>query len=164
MPATLTPENSMTGPKPSRPEPRLTLKCRLDELVLVWPWVEALVGQYAMPAQTHYAIQLCLEEALSNIMRHGYKGRADQTITVDFSPAGKGNEEVTELVFIIEDHAPPFDPLAAFAACPAPHPASIEELEPGGQGIRLMQKFASRIVWEPLPGGNRLTLAFALPH
>jgi hypothetical protein len=27
-----------------------------------------------------------------------------------------------------------------------------------------MRKFASRIAWQPLPHGNRLTLAFDLPR
>lgn len=155
MPATLTPENRMTGPHPSWPEPRLTLQSQLEDLTLVWPWVEALAARYSVPAETQFAIQLCLEEALSNVIRHGYRGQANQSITVECAPSG-----VAELVFTVEDHAPPFDPVAA---APAATPASIQELEPGGQGIRLMRKFASRLTWQPLPHGNRLILAFALP-
>lgn len=144
-----------TSPSPPSHEPRLTLKSQLDDLALVWPWVEALAACYSVPADTQFAIQLCLEEALSNIIRHGYQGRLDQPITITCEPNG-----VAELVFVIEDLAPPFDP---FAATPAPAPSSIEDLEPGGQGIRLIQKFASRADYQQLPQGNRLTLAFAIP-
>jgi anti-sigma regulatory factor (Ser/Thr protein kinase) len=154
----LTPENSMTGPDPSTPELQLTLESRLEDLTLVWSWVEALAVRYSIPAETQFAIQLCLEEALSNIMRHGYQGQPNQSITiactVECGPAAG------ELVFTVEDHAPPFDP---FAAAPAAAPASIQELQPGGQGIRLMQKFSRRLAWQQLPNGNRLTLAFAIP-
>lgn len=158
MPATSMPEKWMTGPSPSSPEPRLTLKSQLEDLPLVWPWVEALAARYSIPTDTQFAIQLCLEEALSNIIRHGYQGQANQCITVECAPSG-----VAELVFTVEDHALHFDPLAPFTAAPAPVPASIQELLPGGQGIRLMRKFASRLAWQQLPNGNRLTLAFAIP-
>jgi len=143
----------------SLPAPRLTLTSQLEDLSLVLPWAEALAVQYSIPAQTQFAIQLCLEEALSNIIRHGYRGQATCSITVECAPSGSG-----ELVFTIEDHAPHFDPFSASAAGQASAPASIDELEPGGQGIRLMRKFASRVAWQPIAGGNRLTLAFALPR
>jgi anti-sigma regulatory factor (Ser/Thr protein kinase) len=156
----LTPENRMTGPDPSSPEPRLTLKSQLQDLTLVWSWVEALARRYSVPADTQFAIQLCLEEALSNIMRHGYQGQPSQSIAIECAPSGVENADGGELVFTVEDHAPPFDP---FAAAPAAAPASIQELQPGGQGIRLMRTFASRLAWQQLPDGNRLTLAFAIP-
>ncbi len=139
------------------PDPRLTLTSQLEDLALVLPWLQALADRYALTASTRFAIQLCLEEALSNIVRHGYRGRANQSITVECAPSPAG-----ELVFTIEDHAPPFDPLAPSAADAAPTPQSIDELQPGGQGIRLMRRFSSRLAWQPTPSGNRLTHAFPL--
>jgi anti-sigma regulatory factor (Ser/Thr protein kinase) len=161
----------MAGPSPSSlpssPEPRLTLKSQLEDLTLVWPWIEAIAARYSVPADTQFAIQLCLEEALSNIIRHGYRGQPNQSIsiacTVECAPAGTGNQDAGELVFTVEDQAPPFDPLAPFTAAPAPATASIQELPPGGQGIRLMRKFSSRLAWQQLANGNRLTLTFAIP-
>ena len=168
MPATPMPENWMTGPSPSSPEPRLTLKSQLEDLTLVRPWVEAIAARHSVPADTQFAIQLCLEEALSNIIRHGYQGQPNQSIsiacTVECALAGVGNEDAGELVFTVEDHARPFDPLAPLTPAPAPTCAvNSQELLPGGQGIRLMRKFASRLAWQQLPNGNRLTLAFAIP-
>jgi anti-sigma regulatory factor (Ser/Thr protein kinase) len=148
---------TMPVTNPSWPEPRLILQSQLEDLTLVWPWVQALTSRYSVSAQTQFAIELCLEEALSNVMRYGYRGQENQSITVDCA-LGAG-----ELVFTIQDHAPLFDPFAPSADSPAPAPASIDELLPGGQGIRLIRKFASRVAWEPLLNGNRLTLAFTLP-
>jgi serine/threonine-protein kinase RsbW len=151
------PAATMLAVHPSLPEPRLTLQGQLEDLALVWPWVEAIAARYSIPADTQFAIQLCLEEALSNIVRHGYRGLPGRSMTVEYALSDGG-----ELVFTIEDRAPHFDPFAVSGGRPAP--ASIEELEPGGQGIRLIRKFASRFAWEPLDGGNRLTLAFTLPR
>ena len=44
-----------------------------------------------------------------------------------------------------------------------PAPTSIDQLQVGGQGIRLMRKFAGSLAYQRLPGGNRLTIGFALP-
>lgn len=152
--ATMPEENTV------KPEPRLTLQSQLGELARVWPWVEALAAEYAIPVDTQFAIQLCLEEALSNIVRHGYRGQPDQPITVDCAtPAA-----TRELVFTVEDHAPAFDPLAPSAVAETPAPTSIDQLPVGGQGIRLMRKFAGSLAYQRLPGGNRLTIVFALPR
>jgi anti-sigma regulatory factor (Ser/Thr protein kinase) len=148
---------TMPATHPSAPEPRLTLEGRLEDLAQVWPWIEALARHYSIPARTQYAIHLCLEEALSNVVRHGYTGQANRSIVIECASTG-----LREMVFTIEDQAPPFDPLAYPSSGDAAAPVAIAELEPGGQGIRLMRKFADRVAWEPLPNGNRLTLAFSI--
>jgi anti-sigma regulatory factor (Ser/Thr protein kinase) len=143
-----------------KPEPRLTLQSQLHELARLWPWVETLAAEYAIPADTQFAIQLCLEEALSNIVRHGYRGQPDQPITVDCATTA-GNRE---LMFTVEDRAPSFDPLAPSAIEEAPARTSIDQLQVGGQGIRLLRKFAGSLAYQRLPGGNRLTISFPLPR
>lgn len=144
----------MPGETAAMSESRLTLRSRLDELALLSPWVESLAAEHAIPASTVFAIELCLEEALSNVVRHGYRGEPDHPISVEFS-ARPG-----ELAFVIEDQAPPFDPLTGDLNREAPLPASIEEFPLGGRGIRLMRRFAGSLAYEPLPSGNRLTVRF----
>lgn len=142
----------------SRPATRLTLRSELKDLLLVWPWVESLALAYAIPASTQFAILLCLEEALSNVIRHGYRGRAGETLTVDCA-----RNESSELVLTVEDQAPPFDPLTAPEAENRPDPSSLDELKPGGRGIRLMRRFAGSLAYQRLDGGNRLTMRFVIP-
>ncbi|MGO9317677.1 MAG: ATP-binding protein [Terracidiphilus sp.] len=132
---------------------RLTLKSQLAELSRVWPWVDALAAEFEIPGETHDAINLCLEEALSNIIRHGYRGQPDHAITIDFISLG------TSLTFTIEDQAPHFAPTEPVDLRAA---TSIEEYRPGGLGVQLMQRFAGTLQWEPLPQGNRLTIGFAV--
>ena len=78
------------GTNPSSPEPRLILKGQLEDLARVWPWVEALATRYSVPADTQFAIQLCLEEALSNIVRHGYGGQPNQSHRHRVRPGCRG--------------------------------------------------------------------------
>jgi serine/threonine-protein kinase RsbW len=137
---------------------RLTLKGQLDDMALLWPWVEALVAEYAIPADKAFDIHLCLEEAISNVIRHGYGGEPSQTLTVDCA-----SPEARHVVFTIEDQAPPFDPLTASLIEDQPASSPADYLRPGGRGILLMRKFAGTLAYERKAGGNRLTIGFVLP-
>ncbi len=137
-----------------RSKARLTLKGRLEDLALCRPWVETLAAEHRIPAETQFAMDLCLEEAISNVIRHGYAGQADQPITVDFAVGSKG------FSFTVEDHAPRFDPLSDKTAEEPPAASSIDEFSVGGLGILFMKKFANRIEYEALDGGNRLIIQF----
>lgn len=151
------PASNMSGNTKTKPEPRLTLHSRIEDLQRLASWVDALATEYVVPDDTRFAIDLCLEEALSNIIRHGYRAQIDQPITVDCKAVPPH-----DLVFIIEDQAPPFDPLAYSSAEDMPPPSSIDQLAVGGRGIYLMRKFAGTLAYRRLPRGNRLTIGFPL--
>jgi anti-sigma regulatory factor (Ser/Thr protein kinase) len=137
---------------------RLTLHSRIDDLTTLWSWVDALAPERPIPAETHSAIHLCLEEAISNIIRHGYCAGPDQIITVEYKEIAPH-----DLIFTIEDDAPPFDPIALSVAEPAPPVPPIGELQDGGRGIQLLRKFADTLAYQRLPGGNCLTIGFRIP-
>jgi anti-sigma regulatory factor (Ser/Thr protein kinase) len=131
---------------------RLKLNSRLADLALVKPWVDALAGEHAIGEDTVYKIELCLEEALSNIVRHGYKGEPQHRIELSFHSNGD-----RMLRFAIEDNAPHFNQAGPGRKRAA---KNTEDLIPGGHGMPLIRKFSSSVAWEPLPNGNRLTLTF----
>jgi anti-sigma regulatory factor (Ser/Thr protein kinase) len=134
-------------------ETRLQLRSRLGDLALVVPWLDSVLAPYDIPGNTRFGIELCLEEAISNIIRHGYGGGADHGISLDFA----GNDKAG-LTFTVEDSARHFAPEEQAEVGPSPQ--SIEEIRPGGLGIQLMRKFATTLRYEQLGQGNRLTLGF----
>lgn len=136
---------------------RLTLKSQLDDMAMLWPWVESLAVEYSIPSDTVFGVHLCLEEAVSNVIRHGYESEPDHEVTVDCTSP---NER--EVVFTIEDQAPPFDPVSGSLIEEEPVSSPMDYLRPGGRGILLMRKFAGRLSYERLDGGNRLTIGFFL--
>lgn len=138
------------------PRQHLTLRSKLAELARVHPWVQALAARYNLPERTTFAIDLCLEEALSNIIRHGYSGDPNQQIEIDFRTSGE-----RAVLFVIDDTAPHFQPVNPAAPLEASKPLPLQETIPGGNGIPLMRKFADAVDWEPLEIGNRLTLRFS---
>ena len=136
---------------------RLTLKSQLDDMALLWPWVEWLGVEYAIPADTLFNVHLCLEEAISNVIRHGYDGQPGSTLTVECT-----SPDAREVVFTIEDQAPPFDPVSGAIMEDQPATSPMDYLRPGGRGILLMRKFAHSLKYERLAGGNRLAIGFSL--
>jgi len=147
----------MPGETVAQSEPRLTIESRLEDLRLAWPWAELIAEEHHAPAATRFAVHLCLEEALSNIIRHGYGGEPGRPVTI------RSESEPNELVFIVEDQAPPFDPLDESRQEPLVSPSAGDLIPLGGQGIRLMRKFAGSLGYQRLPGGNRLTMRFPIP-
>jgi serine/threonine-protein kinase RsbW len=132
----------------------LVLDSRLSELSRAQSWAEELADRLDLSQRTRYAIRLCLEEALANIVLHGYRRESGHPILVRRWFAAD------TLFFAIEDQAPPFaqddNPLLTGAS----KPASLESLAPGGNGIPLLRHFAGSLAYERLSEGNRLTMGF----
>jgi len=131
----------------------LTLGSRLSELERLPGWIDAIAARFGFTENTRFAVQLCLEEAVSNVIRHGYANQDGQFLTVQCTEPHEGY-----VVFTVEDNAAPFNPLES-AALPAVGDQDPSDL--GGQGIRLMRGFADTLEYEAKAGGNRLILGFS---
>ncbi|MFC5863477.1 ATP-binding protein [Acidicapsa dinghuensis] len=150
----------MLGSLSMEREEQLTLCSRLEDLVLVTPWVDRVVADLGLPVNQRFIIDLCLEESISNVVRHGLANDCNHSVVVrSILHEADGAQE---LHFVIEDDAPHFNPLAAPVAQIKAAPASIEEIAEGGRGIGLLRKYAGTLRYEALPAGNRLTIGFTL--
>jgi serine/threonine-protein kinase RsbW len=130
---------------------RLTVANTSAGLVEVGRWVEALAVELRLSSDTAFAVRLCLEEAVANIVEHGFDPGAAAEIGLSVECEDGG------LRFEIVDAGRPFDPLAA------PPPATVERLEDapeGGRGIALMRAFANHVGYERRAGRNLLRLGF----
>lgn len=91
-------------------------------------------------------IVLSVDEALSNVMRHGYSGCDDGDICLQMK------EYTTGFVFVIIDQAQPYNPLE-----------SVSDADPdgtGGFGVGVYRKFMNAEYEISEQGGNRLTLSW----
>jgi anti-sigma regulatory factor (Ser/Thr protein kinase) len=130
---------------------RLSLSYSRSEMARLAAWLDEQERLLPIPDEVAYAVRLCLEEAVSNLLTHTHASSKGQPITVDLGRQGD------VVVAAIEDRGPPFDPRAA----PLPaHPSTMEDMMPGGLGILLMRSFASGIDYHTISGRNRLTLRF----
>jgi anti-sigma regulatory factor (Ser/Thr protein kinase) len=133
---------------------RIVLRSVLSEIARIPAWVEKLGIHPPINESVQFAINLCLEEAISNVIRHGYaSGEADSQVMIDFAEPREGY-----LVFTIEDGGAPFNPLVA------PETPLLDEqgeIAIGGRGIRLMRGFADTLEYERTATGNRLRIGIS---
>lgn len=130
---------------------RRELRASLPEVSSAVHWIETLVAEAAMPRQLSYAVQLCAEEALTNVVRHAYGDNecCQIVLTIELQPR--------RAIMTVEDGGAPFDPVAA-AVTSAPH--SLDSAEIGGMGIPLMRRFAHHIAYERRNARNLLHFTF----
>ena len=101
-----------------------------------------------------YELTLAVEEAVTNIIMHGYQGKKG-IITLMIVP----NESCVEIV--LQDDAPAFDP----SSVPAPRLDLPLELRPlGGLGILIIRKYSEKMSYRRTPSGmNELKIVKSFP-
>lgn len=105
-------------------------------------------------------IEVCLEELLTNIVRHGQASHgqlADSPHPLTIALTLDSQED--GIVMTVEDNGRPFDITKAPArAIDKP----LDQIEPGGLGIGLIKNFSDNLQYRRTEMGNRVTLEFAL--
>jgi anti-sigma regulatory factor (Ser/Thr protein kinase) len=116
-------------------------------------WVATWAVALELSPDLVYRLELCTEEAVSNVVRHGLADMPNSTVTLSLTA------EPALVRLQIEDAGKPFDPTAAPLSPSVAGP--LADAPVGGQGIRLIRRFASHIAYERRGDLNRLTLEFA---
>jgi anti-sigma regulatory factor (Ser/Thr protein kinase) len=133
---------------------RIDIGVDLDEMVGMAEWAEGFCEARGLPGKVNFALQLCLEEAVSNIIRHGGLAPDDR---VDIALRLEGAQLAVDII----DPGSAFDPLQV--AKPAA-PQSLEDASIGGQGIELMRRFCQSMSYERLDEKNCLHLIIEIPQ
>jgi serine/threonine-protein kinase RsbW len=130
---------------------RLCIGIGAQDLARLHPWLEEAAAPHGLPQKLLYGMQVVLEEVVMNIAMHGgvTSDEAVIEVTLDISPAAA---QLT-----VADSGWAFDPLAQ---APKPAPASLDEVEPGGDGLKLVRHYCPDIAYERRGGHNVLTLRF----
>lgn len=110
------------------------LQSRVEEIA---PLAAAVDEALSERPDLAFAVNLCLEELITNTIQHGLHGAPDRPIHVRLSRS----EEWLEI--ILKDDAPPFDP---FVEAPAPSlDASVEAREVGGLGVHMVKTMMDEV-------------------
>ena len=126
----------------------ISVHSRDEELPRVSQELERIMYRAGFSGKQILDMQLAVEEAFINIVRHGYHGSYGAIlIAMDL---GEGR-----LTVKIEDDAPPFDPTRFQEP---DFSADLEERPVGGLGIHLMRSLSDEMRYEYENGKNRLML------
>lgn len=129
----------------------LTIDRTPDGLLRIGPFVDRVTASLGLGQRAEYALRICLEEAVANLVMHGHPAPGDAPDMVALRLSTSANR----LSATIEDHCIPFDPRAA----PAPtRPANLAEVKIGGLGIHLMRQYAAAMDYHRVGEANRLTM------
>ena len=130
-------------------ELRLSVANDLGEIARASEQATELLEREGAGASTVYAVQLALEEVLSNVVRHAYEDFERHEIEIAIRIG------VREVEIEIVDDGRAFDPLEA------PEPdlgAPLAERRAGGLGIHLLRAYVREIRYERRAGRNALRL------
>ena len=94
-------------------------------------------------------ISLAVDEALCNVITHGYGRRCDGRIWIKLWPI---IADIPGLKIVIEDLAQQVDPATI-------RPRDLNEVRPGGLGVHIMREIMDEVRYERRSGGGmRLTM------
>ena len=113
-------------------------------------WIHDSAREVGLAYEVAFGLDLALHEAVENVIRHGCADGAPHRLELSLRCDG----ESVEVVLV--DDASAFDPSSA--AVPLA-PERIEDVVPGGHGIRLMRHFTDRLHYRREGERNVLTLA-----
>jgi anti-sigma regulatory factor (Ser/Thr protein kinase) len=133
---------------------RSAMRIRNDssELDKLTRWIIETCDAARLSTKTAFAVQLCLDEAVANILEHGKGSARASAIAADLERSD------SQVILHIEDDGGPFDPNLV---APPQVPEAVESASVGGRGIHLIRQFSSRMEYARSGGCNRLRLTFA---
>lgn len=123
-----------------------------DDVACLPAAVEEFASANALPMKAAYALDLVLEEIVTNIVKYGDGGGST---TVDVRVSRDGDT----LKGAVRDNAAPFDPLARG---PVDVNREIDDREVGGLGIHLVKSMTDSLTYAFENGQNVLSFSIDL--
>jgi serine/threonine-protein kinase RsbW len=116
-------------------------------------WLGETGAAQGIPADSLWRLDLCVTEALANVLAHG--GEAASSSPIDLRLRVRRSASSGEASVTISDGGSAFDPLTAPVKA---RPRTLAEAEPGGQGLPLLRRFTDALDYSHAEGRNHLTL------
>ena len=134
-------------------EPRIEIRMlsHPDYLCVVRAAVESAAARMGMGERGCAELVIAVDEAMTNIIRHGYHGRVDEPITVRLWPGEREGRRA--MTIEIEDHCANADPAKVLA-----RETDVNNPQPGGLGVGLIRRTMDGVTFASKPTGPGLRL------
>lgn len=129
----------------------LALKPDAHALNQAMNWFEHVANDHGWPPHTAFALRLCMDEALTNTLMHGFAQGVDDSSVIEL----RISTDYPLIMLEILDNGTPFDPTSVVPAEPA---AKLADAVPGGHGTRIMRHYLEDIQYAYTDGRNHLLL------
>lgn len=128
---------------------QLFIDAKLENLSDALDWAREEARRAGFSASEMRKIELALEEAIVNIIKHAYRNYSGQ---IDL----KCQSDATGIQFTIKDKGPPFDPLKQVQK--TDYPVTLDDKKEGGLGIFLIRHYMDIVHYERQEPYNVLRL------
>lgn len=134
------------------PGMKFSYKNNLLELRKLASDIQTFSTSYKLPQEIVYALNLCLDEVLTNIISYGLKEKSEdcpinlELIVVD-----------NQVVATMSDPGIPFNPLKSRSSCPDIQ-SPLEDRNIGGLGVYFLEQYMDKIEYNRENDNNVLTL------
>lgn len=126
----------------------------VDEISLSLAWIDSIARGLDLSEDQDYALRLCAEELLTNVVLHNRQSSPDgSALRLRITLAAKADGAV----LTIEDSGVPFDIVNAPSRT-ADQP--LDRLQPGGLGVGLVKRFASGLEYQRIQDRNKVIAEF----
>jgi serine/threonine-protein kinase RsbW len=134
------------------PTEHFAIKVDVGDVRFASEWLERVCCENDVPTDQIYRLDLCLNEALANIIVHGGESAsaADVFLAMEF----KTDTESAAAALTVSDAGKAFNPLAASIK---PAPLTLADATPGGLGLTMMSLFSDDLSHAYHEGRNHLT-------
>lgn len=92
-------------------------------------------------------IALAVDEALANVIRHGYGGPCDDPIDIHIERRGAPDSDTIHVA--IRDFGKQVDPARIVGR-------ALEDIKPGGLGVHIIRTVMDEVTYAPADGGGML--------
>ena len=138
---------------------RMELRSNPEMLCVVRNALGQLAQTLGFPEQECRAVVLAVDEALTNIIRHAYRGEAERPIEATFRRirVPQNGEHRDALEIVLEDRGVTVDPKRLCGR-------ALEDVRPGGLGLHFIRESMDTVEFRRRIGRNQLRLVKFLHH
>jgi serine/threonine-protein kinase RsbW len=132
---------------------KLELRSNPNLLCVVRGAMERLTEVFGFSAPECRSVTRAVDEALTNIMRHSYRGQTDQPIEVCCLrvPRRSGAARGEGFEILLSDQGPAVDPAKLRGR-------RLDEIKPGGLGLHFIRQSMDAVEFKRARGKNQLRL------
>lgn len=136
----------------------LSIHSSSKSLPIVRGAVERMAGLEGFGETDAHALTWAIDEALSNVIKHGYEGKPDQPIQITLAPV-KAKDGRSGIAVTVRDQGRQVDPTTIRSR-------NLEDVRPGGLGVHIIQTVMDSFEYScPPDGGMQLDMVkYASPQ
>ncbi len=135
------------------PSAAITIGNELAALARVFEFCAQFADAHAIPSDKRFALEVCVEEIVTNVIKYGYPTGTEGEITVRLAL------DPPRLLIEVEDEGVPFDPTAT---APVDVNQDLADRPIGGLGIHMVKSMMAELHYSRNDSRNLLTMVAAL--